>query len=97
MENDFTLSQAFEGFILDKQAASKSRSTIRNYRVTFKKVDLWLRTTRPTTSPPAVKTAGYRMGSWLKPTSMPDRQPASAGLSTPRPRIHAGATPALPP
>ncbi len=30
MENDFTLSQAFEGFILDKQAASKSHSTIRN-------------------------------------------------------------------
>jgi integrase/recombinase XerD len=42
-----TLSQAFDGFILDKQAASKSANTIRNYRVTFSKVELWLKTTRP--------------------------------------------------
>ncbi len=43
----FTISQVFEGFILDKQAASKSASTISNYRVTFSKVTLWLETTRP--------------------------------------------------
>lgn len=42
-----TLSQAFDGFILDKQAASKSANTLRNYRVTFSKVALWLKTTRP--------------------------------------------------
>lgn len=48
-----TLTQAIDGFILDKQAASKSDNTIRNYRVTFKKVELWLQTTRPEDSDPA--------------------------------------------
>lgn len=47
-----TLTQAIDGFILDKQAASKSDNTIRNYRVTFKKVALWLQTTRPETPDP---------------------------------------------
>ena len=47
-----TLSQAFDGFILDKQAASKSANTIRNYRVTFSKVTLWLKTTRPDDADP---------------------------------------------
>lgn len=37
-----TFSQAIDGFILDKQAASKSAHTIRNYRITFNKVRLWM-------------------------------------------------------
>lgn len=51
-----TLSQAIEGFILDKQAASKSAHTIRNYRTTFSKVTLWLQNTQPDAPDPAFES-----------------------------------------
>ena len=44
---DITLYQAFEGFLLEAQAAGKSPYTIRNYRNTFKKVKLYITEDRP--------------------------------------------------
>ena len=38
---NLTLSQACEGMILAKTASGKSRGTIRNYRTSFKKLDLF--------------------------------------------------------
>lgn len=65
-----TLSQAFEGFILDKQAASKSANTIRNYRTTIAKVTLWLQTTQPEDPDPLLasmtRTDWVRFMAWLQ-------------------------------
>jgi integrase/recombinase XerD len=59
-----TLSQAIEGFILDKQAASKSVHTIRNYRTTFSKVTLWLQSTQPDAPDPAFESLARR--DWVR-------------------------------
>lgn len=58
-----TLQQAFDGFLMDKQASGKSVHTIRNYRNTWRKVELYL--SRHTLSADALMLSDQPRSLWV--------------------------------